>query len=202
MTNLVVATKNRGKFLEICEGLKRLELSLLPLADAVGKNSPIEDGDSYLQNALKKARVFAGVLNSIVLADDSGLEVDALGGRPGLLSSRYSGGSDQDNIQKLMRELSGVPWENRSACFRCALAVATASGRSLTVEGECRGLIALAPRGEKGFGYDSLFYHPSVCQTFGECSLEMKMSVSHRGRALERLRLQLPEFLSENVMET
>jgi len=198
MHDVVIATQNPGKFLEICEGLKGLPLNLLPSPTLMEKQGPVEDGDSYLQNAINKAGAFAEACNSIVVADDSGLEVDALGGRPGLFSSRYSGKGDQNNLKKIIEELRNIPWQNRGACFRCVLVVVTRSGRILSIEGECRGVIAFIPRGENGFGYDSLFYHPSIFQTFGECSPEVKMTISHRGKALQRLRHELPDFLSES----
>jgi XTP/dITP diphosphohydrolase len=202
MLDGVVATRNRGKFAEIKEGLKGLGLNLLPLPEGPAKDGPEEDGDSYLENALKKALTYARILHSVVVADDSGLEVDALGGRPGLFSSRYSGGTDFDNIQKLLRELADVRWERRTARFRCAFAVAIASGNHITAEGECFGFITHQPKGQMGFGYDPIFYHPSIKQTFGECTPETKMSLSHRGQALEKLRAELPSFLGNNVEET
>lgn len=202
MLDVVVATGNRGKLAEIREGLKGIGLNLLPLPDRERKDGPEEDGKSYLQNAVKKALTYARMLNSVVVADDSGLEVDALDGRPGIFSSRYTGGTDSDNVQKLLKEMRDIPWAGRTAHFRCALAVATPRGNHMAAQGECSGFIGYEPKGQSGFGYDPVFYHPSIRQTFGECSLETKMSSSHRGRALDSLKAQLPDFLRKNVEET
>ena len=202
MLDVVVATGNNGKLAEIREGLKGFGLNLLSLRDRKIKGSPEEGGESYLQNAVKKALSYAQMLNSVVVADDSGLEVDALGGRPGIFSARYTGGTDSDNIQRLLAEMGDLPWARRTAHFRCAIAFATPRGSLLTAQGECSGFIGYEPKGQSGFGYDPVFYHPSIQQTFGECSLGMKMSLSHRGCTLDSLKAQLPDFLRKNAEET
>jgi XTP/dITP diphosphohydrolase len=186
---LLVATSNRGKLAEIDAILKGLPVSLLPL-DAL-KNYPIvvEDGKTYQENALKKARALAAFSGRVTLADDSGLEVDALGGAPGIHSARYSGEevNDTRNNQKLLRALAGVPEEQRTARFVCVLALCNPpalGGGEWLFRGECAGRIAFAQRGENGFGYDPLFFYPPLNRTFAELDREAKSRVSHRGRAL------------------
>jgi XTP/dITP diphosphohydrolase len=186
---LLVATSNRGKLAEIDAILKGLPVSLLPL-DAL-KNYPIvvEDGKTYQENALKKARALAAFSGRVTLADDSGLEVDALGGAPGIHSARYGGeeANDIGNNQKLLHTLAGVPEEQRTARFVCVLALCappTFGGGEWLFRGECAGRIAFAPRGENGFGYDPLFFYPPLNRTFAELDREAKSRVSHRGRAL------------------
>jgi XTP/dITP diphosphohydrolase len=186
---LLVATSNRGKLAEIDAILKGLPVSLLPL-DAL-KNYPIvvEDGKTYQENALKKARALAAFSGRVTLADDSGLEVDALGGAPGIHSARYGGeeANDIGNNQKLLHTLAGVPEEQRTARFVCVLALCAPpafGGGEWLFRGECAGRIAFAPRGENGFGYDPLFFYPPLNRTFAELDREAKSRVSHRGRAL------------------
>jgi XTP/dITP diphosphohydrolase len=186
---LLVATSNRGKLAEIDAILKGLPVSLLPL-DAL-KNYPIvvEDGKTYQENALKKARALAAFSGRVTLADDSGLEVDALGGAPGICSARYSGeeANDMRNNQKVLHTLAGVPEEQRTARFVCVLALCAPpafGGGEWLFRGECAGRIAFAPRGENGFGYDPLFFYPPLNRTFAELDREAKSRVSHRGRAL------------------
>jgi XTP/dITP diphosphohydrolase len=186
---LLVATSNRGKLAEIIAILKGLPVSLLPL-DAL-KNYPIvvEDGKTYQENALKKARALAAFSGRVTLADDSGLEVDALSGAPGIHSARYSGEevNDTRNNQKLLRALAGVPEEQRTARFVCVLALCNPpalGGGEWLFRGECAGRIAFAPRGENGFGYDPLFWYPPLSLTFAELDRDTKSRVSHRGRAL------------------
>lgn len=195
ITKIVVATLNMGKFRELEELLKDLPLELVPLAFYTTRPLIEEAGASYAENALNKARAVAAFLQEPALADDSGLEVDALGRRPGLFSSRYAGAkaTDRENNMKLLRELEGVPWEERGATFKCALALAFPEGPELVVEGSCQGVIALAPLGEKGFGYDPLF----VCHqglTLAQLSDEMKNLISHRALSAAKLRQALPEL--------
>ncbi len=157
-----------------------------------------ETGESLEENARLKATVLAEQSQLLTLADDSGLEVDALGGEPGRLSARYAGEgvSDTDRINYLLSRLKGVPWPERSARFRCVIAVATPGGVVELCCGECRGFITFEPKGEEGFGYDPIFYLPELDKTMAELPLEIKNQVSHRGQAarkvyylLERLRI-------------
>ena len=136
-----------------------------------------------------KATVLATQSQLLALADDSGLEVDALGGEPGRLSARYAGegASDRDRVNYLLARLEGVPWPKRSARFRCIIAIATPGGEVELCSGECRGFITLEPRGEQGFGYDPVFYLPDLDKTMAELPLEIKNQVSHRGQAARKV---------------
>lgn len=149
----------------------------------------VEDGVTAAANAIKKALAIARHTNLVTLADDTALEVDALGGAPGVCSSRYAGpgATYADNVRKLLRDLTGIPLEQRTARFRCVIAVAEGE-RVKTVEGVCEGLITLAPRGDGGFGYDPVFLVPAMRRTFAEMSSEQKHRVSHRGEALRKAR--------------
>ncbi len=171
----------------------------MSLDDAGIPGEAIEDGQSFEANASKKARFFAGLSGLPTLADDSGLEVDALGGGPGVRTRRYAGeeATDEENNLKLLRELDGVQPERRTARYRCALALAlpeTAGPRGgmkiRHARGTCEGRIALAPRGEAGFGYDPIFEpasEPAGGRTLGEWTAEAKNAISHRGRAARRM---------------
>lgn len=199
---LVVATANPGKLAELRALLGDLGLALRSLADYPGAPPMPEDGATYLDNARAKARALAAHARLPALADDSGLEVDALGGAPGVRSARFaadagkasSGDIDRDNIALLLDRLRGVPDERRTARFRCVIVV-DQGGRELVAEGTCEGVILRAPRGEGGFGYDPVFCHPPLGRTFAELGAAEKDRVSHRGRAIEALRRRLPEFL-------
>ena len=136
-----------------------------------------------------KATTLAIESKLLVLADDSGLEVDALGGEPGPLSARYAGegASDKERIDYLLSRLEGIPWKRRTARFRCVITIATPEGEVETGTGECRGLITLKPRGKYGFGYDPVFYLPELEKTMAELPLEVKNQVSHRGQAARKV---------------
>lgn len=183
---LVLATKNRGKIREISELLAPLEIEILTLDDFPEIGEIKEDGDSFRENAVKKASAVCEQTGLITLADDSGLEVDYLDGAPGVISSRFAGEErdDEANNKKLLELMSGVPAKQRAARFRCVMAVAVPDGWVYTTEGACEGVIAEEPRGEGGFGYDPLFYLPEYGKTFAELDLETKNKISHRARAL------------------
>jgi XTP/dITP diphosphohydrolase len=196
---LLVGTTNCGKVLEIEEALEGLSVDLVPLATLSSFPQVVEDGATFAENALKKARALADFSGLATLADDSGLEVDALAGAPGIQSARYSGehGSDAMNNEKLLGALAGVPEENRCARFVCVIALCTpkASGaKEWLFRGECSGRIATAPKGERGFGYDPLFFYPPMGKTFAELDRKTKNRVSHRGQALRKLRETLPSL--------
>lgn len=196
---ILVATRNLGKLAEIEAALRELPVEILPLSELGAWPRIVEDGKSYEENALKKARILADFSGYVTLADDSGLEVDYLGGAPGIHSARYSGPEADDvrNNEKLLRALEGVPWERRTARFVCALALARPSakgGGEWIFRGECKGWIAFEPKGENGFGYDPVFFYPPFGKTFGEVDRETKGSVSHRGKALKKLREALPSL--------
>jgi XTP/dITP diphosphohydrolase len=194
---LLVATTNHGKLREIAGFLTPLGIELLSLHDF--KNPPIvvEDGATYEGNALKKARTLSAFAGLPALADDSGLEVDALGGAPGVHSARYSGenANDKRNNEKLLHALAAVPEERRGARFVCVLALCgpqSVTAQERLFRGECAGRIAYEPRGANGFGYDPLFFYPPLGRTFGELDPETKSRVSHRGIALQQLAAAWP----------
>lgn len=190
MKELVVATGNKGKLREFAELLKGVVDVILSPADFPGFPDVEEDGESFEANALKKARSAALFTGKPVLADDSGLSVDYLGGRPGVYSARFAGegATDADNNALLLRELDGVPTERRSAAFHCVIALCRPDGSCQTFDGSLPGIVLEAPRGEGGFGYDPLFLVPEYGQTFSELPLEIKNAISHRGRAMQMLK--------------
>ena len=200
MTELLVATTNQGKFAEVQAFLKSLPLTILSLESLSKWPAVVEDGATFEENALKKARALSEYSGMLTLADDSGLEVDALNGAPGIYSARYAGegGSDDQNNKKLLSELTGVPEEKRSGRFVCALALCAPEAQGVkewTVRESCEGRIAFDLRGRNGFGYDPLFYYPPFSKTFGEIDRETKATVSHRGKALKKLAELLPSLV-------
>jgi len=187
---IVLATRNRGKMREVKEILGDLGIELLTL-DELGPVPEVEEGgETFLENAVKKAKEVSSHTGLPALADDSGLEVDRLNGAPGVRSARFAGpgASDSDRYGKLLSLLEGVPDEKRTARFRCAVALAFPDGRVITAEGSCKGRIADRPRGSGGFGYDPVFISDDPGMIFAEASPELKNSVSHRRRALMKLR--------------
>ncbi|HUU69797.1 MAG TPA: non-canonical purine NTP pyrophosphatase [Planctomycetota bacterium] len=213
MMRIVVGTRNLKKMREIATILESFPVQLMSLADLPDAPEVEEDADTFEGNARKKALTLADALNEWVIADDSGLEVDALGGRPGVMSARYAGpdATDADKCRKVLDELRGVPREKRTARFRCVIALArprrgtrrvppvrtpvrmpsapTLTGEvMLTAEGRCEGLIAETMTGAGGFGYDPIFYFPPAGRTFGEMTADEKNRVSHRGNALRAFR--------------
>jgi XTP/dITP diphosphohydrolase len=184
MKRLLAGTNNRGKVRELVEILAPLKAELLTPAGLGLTLEVVEGGRTYAENATLKAVAFARASGLIAIGDDSGLEVDALSGAPGLRSARYSGAgaSDADRRAKLVQELRRVP-APRPARFRCVLAVARPTGEVRTFEGVCEGEILLEERGTNGFGYDPLFYLPSYQRTMAELPSEVKNRISHRGRA-------------------
>ncbi len=188
---LVLATKNKGKISEFRELFRHSDIEIKTLGDFGPIPPVVEDGDTFEENAVKKAQFTARVLGIPALADDSGLAVKALGGAPGVFSSRYAGenADDESNNRKLLNEMEGV--EDRSATFMCVLAIAVPRGPALIYEGSCEGVIARNPEGDRGFGYDPLFYYPPLQKTFAQLTRGKKNSVSHRGKAIEELREEL-----------
>ena len=196
---LLLATNNQAKVREYKSLLSGLSYELVTLAEQGITVVVDEVGESLEENARLKATVLAAKSQLLTLADDSGLEVDALGGEPGRLSARYAGenASDRERVSYLLARLNGVPQEKRTARFRCVIALATADGKIEFCYGECQGWITFAPRGEHGFGYDPVFYLPELDKTMAELPLALKNQVSHRGQAarqvdqiLEKLRGQ------------
>ena len=192
---LVMATHNAGKVRELRDLLQGLGIELLSLKDFPDLPEIPEEGATFAANASFKAREVVRLTGLPALADDSGLEVAALHGRPGVFSARYAqdrtGGAvptDADNWRKLLDEMQGVPWEKRQARFVCEIALALTDGRLVTAQGECSGYIALEPKGEHGFGYDPVFWVPEFTRTMAELGPEIKNRLSHRARALTALR--------------
>ena len=182
---LLVATNNKGKVIEYRSLLAGHDLELVTMAQAGITTVTQETGATYEENALLKATSTAIASGLVSLGDDSGLEVDALQGEPGVMSARYAGenASDADRINLLLERINGVPWEHRWASFRCVIALATPQGDMATCTGECRGIISLQPKGTNGHGYDPVFYIPELGKTMAELTLDQKNLVSHRGRA-------------------
>jgi XTP/dITP diphosphohydrolase len=196
---LVIATRNPGKLREIIALLQDLDVLLVPL-DRVGLCLvPPEGGQSFQENARRKAEAVARATGCLTVADDSGLEVDALGGRPGVLSARFGGpqATDADRNRLLLESLHHISIERRTARFRCVVAIAEPHGRVQLAEGTCEGRIALAPRGTNGFGYDPVFELPSLGRTLAEVPTAMKNRMSHRAQALARAREILRGVLAD-----
>jgi XTP/dITP diphosphohydrolase len=195
---VIVATRNRGKIREIREALKGLGLRVLALSDFPDVPEIEEDGESFAENALKKARFYSGCFGKLTLADDSGLEVECLKGLPGIFSARYAGeeASSQENNRKLFREMRGVPISKREARFKCVMAMVSPDGREFIAEGSCKGRIGFGEKGKRGFGYDPLFILPKYGKTMAELSLEEKNKISHRGKALKKLKRMITNFLA------
>lgn len=193
---LVLATHNQGKSREIRSFLEGFPLDIRDLNDFGPIPEIKEDGATFEENAYKKASLTAKMLGFPALADDSGLEVEALGGDPGVHSARYAGpqATDAENNVKLLHKLAGN--QSRSARFCCVLSLAVPTGPALTYEASCEGEILEAPRGGNGFGYDPLFFYPPLGKTFGEMSLKEKSEVSHRGRALSDLKREFEKVLN------
>jgi XTP/dITP diphosphohydrolase len=198
MVELLVATKNKGKLKEIRELLADLPVKVTSLVDYDGLPTIVEDGPTFRQNAVKKALVISRHLGKLTLGEDSGLEVAALGNRPGVYSARYAGegASDEANNRKLIRALRGLSAEKRSARYRCLAALSDGEKLVGVVSGTCRGQIATAAKGTNGFGYDPLFVVPRYQKTFGELDPAIKAKISHRARALKKLKKLLSEYLT------
>jgi XTP/dITP diphosphohydrolase len=194
---LVLATRNQGKIREIEKVLDLPGLSIRSLKDFRDVPEVVEDGRTFLENAIKKAQACSQTTGQAALADDSGLEVSCLKGAPGIYSARFSGpeAKDQDNNQKLLSLLEGVPEVERTARFVCQMVLYLPDGTWIQTEGFCPGIIATAPRGEHGFGYDPVFYLPAFGKTMAELPLEEKNRISHRARALQKIRVHLWRIL-------
>ena len=189
MSKLLLATNNKDKVREYRSLLQNLPFELVTPAELGITTVVREVGQSLEENAGLKATVLAVESQLLALADDSGLEVDALNGEPGRLSARYAGenASDRDRVSYLLARLKSVPQPRRSARFRCVIAIATPDGKVEFCSGECPGFITFEPRGEQGFGYDPIFYLPELDKTMAELPLEIKNRVSHRGQAARKV---------------
>ena len=200
MRRFIVATKNKGKLAEIKEILHDFPFEVISMEEAGITKDIEENGTTFEENALIKAEEICRVTGEMVMADDSGLEVDYLNGAPGIYSSRFAGegATDEDKNKKLLKLLEGVPFEKRSARFVCVIAVIFPDGQRFTVKGTCDGYIVFEPIGNNGFGYDPLFFMPEYNMTTAQMEPEQKNRISHRGKALakmvEELRLRQQWF--------
>ncbi len=192
---LVIATGNPGKITEIQELLTGFPIEIKSLDNFGPIPEVAEDGETFDENAYKKASFTAKILGIPALADDSGLMVEALDGAPGVFSARYAGdnATDAQRVAKLLKEMQGKT--DRRAAFECVISIAVPSGPALTYEARCEGLIADAPAGQKGFGYDPVFFYPPLNKTFGQMTIAEKSRVSHRGKALSQLQQEMKKVL-------
>ena len=198
MKRIVLATKNKGKIKEMRELLAPMNIEVLSLADFLPVDDAEENGATFAENAMLKARYYFAHTGTLCLADDSGLEVDALGGRPGVYSARYSGedATDAANNAKVLREMEGIEKDKRTARFRCAMAL-VGEGIELTTDGTCDGALLTEERGQGGFGYDPIFYVPKFDRTLAEMSSEEKNSISHRGAAVRKMADLIAEMMAK-----
>jgi XTP/dITP diphosphohydrolase len=185
MRKLLIATNNHGKILEFQALLKGIPFELVNPSDLNFKLDVEESGSTYEANAKIKALAFSKASGLISMADDSGLEVDALDGAPGIHSARYAGpkAADINKVDLLLSKLKGIPEAKRTARFRCVIAIAQPNGQVLVCGGKCEGRITFEPKGRQGFGYDPVFYFPELGKTMAELPEEVKNSISHRGNA-------------------
>lgn len=192
---ILVGTRNANKLREIRQILAHLPVELFDLTAVPEAPEVVEDGETFEANAVKKARTLADFTGHWVIADDSGLEAHALDGRPGVLSARYAGpdATDARNNEKLLRELAAA--SDRSATFRCVIALARPDELLLVAHGHCDGVLREEPAGHNGFGYDPLFFWPALQKTFAQLAPEEKNRISHRGRALAELARGLESLL-------
>jgi XTP/dITP diphosphohydrolase len=187
---LLLATNNQGKAREYQSLLGGIPYRLVTMADECITTEVSETGKTFEENAVLKATILAAESGLLTLADDSGLEVDALSGEPGALSHRYAGenASDADRVNFLLSKLKDVSEDKRTARFRCVIAIASPHGDFKVCSGECRGIITTSPRGYNGFGYDPVFYVPELGKTMAELSADEKNKISHRARAAQKAR--------------
>ncbi|NTV88954.1 MAG: XTP/dITP diphosphatase [Clostridiales bacterium] len=198
MNRLIIATMNKDKLKEIKEILASLPYEVISMDEAGFAMDIEETGTTFEENAMLKARALSEATGEMVIADDSGLEVDYLDGAPGIYSARFAGegATDADKNRKLLGLLEGIPMEKRTARFVCAIAVVHRDGSAYTVRGTCEGFIGNEPRGGNGFGYDPLFYMPEYGMTTAEMEPAKKHAISHRGRALALMAERLKD---ENI---
>jgi XTP/dITP diphosphohydrolase len=196
MPKLLLATSNLGKIKEYRFLLDGLGYQMTTLTEEGIAKAVVESGSNYEQNARLKAITYAKLSQLTALADDSGLEVDSLHGEPGFKSARFAGeaATDTEKVSLLLTKLNGVPWERRTACFKCVIAIASPGGRVELCYGECHGIIAFEAKGENGFGYDPIFSLPEMGKTMAELPFEMKNQISHRARASQKARQVLQQF--------
>lgn len=195
MKKIVIATKNKGKVNDFKAIFQPLGYEVVSMLDVAPDMEIDETGQTFEDNAKLKAEALAQNLNMIVIADDSGLEIDALNGEPGVYSARYAGNHDDEaNIQKVLKNMENVEMEKRTARFVCVIAIAGPQMSTFTVKGTCEGLITNEKRGTNGFGYDPIFFVPELKKTMAEMTAEEKGAISHRGNAIRQLK-NSPQFL-------
>lgn len=197
MKTIIFATGNADKMREICEIMADCDVEILSMKEAGIRTDIAEDGKTFEENAKIKARAIAEHTDAIVLADDSGLEIDALGGEPGVYSARYMGEDTSYTLKNrnLIDRLEGIPKEQRSARFVCAIAAVLPDGQELVTRQTMEGYIGYEPQGENGFGYDPIFYLDEYGCSSAALSREQKNAISHRGKALRAMREMLAEHL-------
>lgn len=196
MKQVVIATKNKGKAKDFEALFEPFGYKVVTMFDVAPDVEIEETGTTFEENAILKAETLANLLGQIVIADDSGLAIDALNGEPGVYSARYAGDHDDEaNMVKVLETMKDVPEDERTARFCCALAIAGPNLETKTVFGTCEGVIAHEKKGTNGFGYDPIFYVPALEKHMAELSAEEKGAISHRGNAIRKLALQLAEFL-------
>ncbi|MBD8037406.1 MULTISPECIES: XTP/dITP diphosphatase [Solibacillus] len=196
MKQVVIATKNKGKAKDFEALFEPFGYKVVTMFDVAPDVEIEETGTTFEENAILKAETLANLLGQIVIADDSGLAIDALNGEPGVYSARYAGDHDDEaNMVKVLENMKDVPEDERTARFCCALAIAGPNLETKTVFGTCEGVIAHEKKGTNGFGYDPIFYVPALEKHMAELSAEEKGAISHRGNAIRKLALQLAEFL-------
>ncbi|MFD0047772.1 XTP/dITP diphosphatase [Actinomycetes bacterium NPDC127524] len=203
MKTVIIATKNKGKAKEFESLFHSKGYSVKTLLDFEGSPDVEETGTTFEENAILKSEAIAREFGQFVIADDSGLIVDALDGRPGVYSARYAGEDKNDaaNTEKLLFELKDIPQEERTARFYCALALSSPNQKTITVSGTAEGMIAKEPKGENGFGYDPVFFVKEKGKTMAELQQHEKNSISHRAKALQALEGQLDQFLQREEGE-
>lgn len=201
MKEILIATKNAGKVNEFQALFSKKGIIVKSLLDFPDVADIAETGSTFRENAILKAESISKQFQKVVIADDSGLAIDALNGRPGVFSARYAGEekNDEKNNQKVLQEMAHIPYEKRTAKFHCALALAIPNKETLVVEGECEGIILEKPIGENGFGYDPIFYLPTMDKTMAQLSKEEKNKISHRAKALEKLHNLIDELILSEV---
>jgi len=208
MQKIVVATRNKHKVTELKELFSKFcKFDLITLDEAGFTDEIIENGNTFEENALIKARTAAAALGLCAIADDSGLAVDALGGEPGIFSARYASSNgknsqDDENIDKVLSNLKEIPEHEKTARFVCAMAYVEPNGKEICKIGTCEGIISSERRGNNGFGYDPVFFYPPLGKTFGELSEEEKNALSHRAKAIEKLAEELKELQQNKNKKT
>lgn len=202
MPELLLATSNQGKVREYRELLKSVPFDLISLSERGIENSASEDYATYQENALHKAVYYASIAGLMTLADDSGLEVDALNGEPGVLSARYAGeqAGDAERVRFLLNKIKDIPRERRTARFKCVIAIALPQGKTDLFFGQCEGIISFEPKGKNGFGYDPVFYFPELDKTMAELEPAVKNRVSHRAIATQKAAVMLNELAGKAAL--